>query len=286
MAERGSLSFDETFAEVVRNYRVLYDKECKDFKDKNKKLQAWEKVANEMGMTKDDAQTYFRNMRNKYSREKKKLGKAKVSGAGQDDVTEVKKDLSGMYPYLQWLEPYIVERKTKSNFGGFAADSECCEISDSDNESSASMSRSITPDGGLSSDASQPELVQSSMPKAQKASWKFHKQTNESKKKKSGCEEAELELIQSLGASIAKQGQVVEKEKDEDDIFGTLIASQLRQLPPDKKIWVKMQISNMVYEQMMHSIGGVSQYQTYPSYHAETSGNPFRDPKAPFGPFS
>ena len=48
----------------------------------------------------DDAQTYFRNMRNKYSREKKKLGKAKVSGAGQDDVTEAKKDLSEMYPYL------------------------------------------------------------------------------------------------------------------------------------------------------------------------------------------
>lgn len=47
-----SLSFDERFAEVVRNYRVLYDKECKDFKDKNKKLQAWETVANAMGMTK------------------------------------------------------------------------------------------------------------------------------------------------------------------------------------------------------------------------------------------
>ena len=178
----------------------------------------------------------------------------------------------------------MVERKTKSNFGGFAVDPECCEIYDSDNESSASMSRSITPDGGLSSDASPPELVQSSMTKAQKTSWKFHKQTNESKK--SGCEEAELELLQSLGASIAKQGQVVEKEKDEDDIFGTLIASQLRQPPPDKKIWFKMQISNMVYAQMMHSIGGVSQYQTYPSYRAETPGNPFQDPKAPFGPFS
>ena len=79
--------------------------------------------------------------------------------------------------------------------------------------------RSITPDGGLSSDTSQPELVESSMPKAQKTSWKFHKQTNESKKKKSGCEEAELELIQSLGASIAKQDKVV--EKDEDEVFGT-----------------------------------------------------------------
>ena len=64
-------------------------------------------------------------MRNKHSRQKKKLGKAKVSGAGQDDMIEVKKDLSEMYPYLQWLEPCIVERKIKSNFGGFGADTEC-----------------------------------------------------------------------------------------------------------------------------------------------------------------
>lgn len=78
----------------------------------------------------------------------------------------------------------------------------------------------------------------------------------------------------------------MEEEKDEDDIFATLIASQLQQPPPDKKIWFKMQISNMVYVQMMHSIGGVSQYQMYPSYRAETPGNPFQDPKAPFGPFS
>lgn len=166
-------------------------------------------------------------------------------------------------------------------------DSESCEVSDSDNESSgACLSRSITPDGGTASDTSHSELVQSRVSKAQKTSWKFHKQTNESKKKKSDCEEAELELIQSLGASIAKQGQIVEKEKDEDEIFGTLIASQLRQLPPDKKIWVKMQISNIMYEQMIHSVGGVSQYQTYLSYRAETTGNPFHDPKATFVPFS
>ena len=37
----------------------------------------------------------------------------------------------------------------------------------------------------------------------------------------------------------------MEKEKDEDQIFGTLIGSQLRQLPLEKKIWVKMQISNI-----------------------------------------
>ena len=89
-------------------------------------------------------------------------------------MTEVKKHLSEMYPYLHWLEPYIVERK-KSQFG---ADTKCCEISDSENESSPSTSRSITPDRGLSSETSQPEFGRSNMPKAQKTTWKFHKQDN------------------------------------------------------------------------------------------------------------
>ena len=79
----------------------------------------------------------------------------------------------------------------------------------------------------------------------------------------------------------------MEKEKHEAVLFGTLmIATQLWQLPPDKRIWAKMQILNMVYEQMMHSISGVSQHQTHPSYRAQTTGNPFCDPNAPFGPFS
>ena len=33
MAE-GTTNFEETFSEVVRNYRVLYDKECKELKIK------------------------------------------------------------------------------------------------------------------------------------------------------------------------------------------------------------------------------------------------------------
>lgn len=31
-------------------------------------------------------------------------------------MLEVKSTVSEIYPYLQWLGPFIVERKTKSNF--------------------------------------------------------------------------------------------------------------------------------------------------------------------------
>ena len=44
-------------------------------------------------------------------------------------------------------------------------------------------------------------------------------------------------------ASIVKdyRSQEKKKEKDEDETFGNLITSQLKQLPPNKKILVKMQ---------------------------------------------
>ena len=72
--------------------------------------------------------------------------------------------------------------------------------------------------------------------KAKRPSWKFHKQSStESKKTQNVTEEAEMALIQSLGASIVKDCRSQEKEKDEDEIFGNLITSQLKQLPPDKK---------------------------------------------------
>ena len=52
MAEAVTVDFDERFCKVVCKYRVLYDKGCKDFKDKRKKTQAWFQVGNTVGMTK------------------------------------------------------------------------------------------------------------------------------------------------------------------------------------------------------------------------------------------
>ena len=50
-----------------------------------------------------------------------------------------------------------------------------------------------------------------------------------------------MALIQSPVASIVKDYRSQEKEKDEDETFVNLITSQLKQLPPNKKILVKMQ---------------------------------------------
>ena len=69
-----------------------------------------------MIVTGDDAKSLFTNLRNKYSRDKKKIESKKVSGAGAEEVKEAVKETSEIFPFLQWLEPYIQPRRTVSNF--------------------------------------------------------------------------------------------------------------------------------------------------------------------------
>ena len=44
-------SLDKRVAEGVRRFPVLYDKSCKDFRDANKKKNAWEEVAKQAGLS-------------------------------------------------------------------------------------------------------------------------------------------------------------------------------------------------------------------------------------------
>ena len=127
--------------------------------------------------------------------------------------------------------------KNKSNF-----ETESIDISDSNDEGS-DTARSITPDIEAVSDTSKPPVKPTStkVTKTKQPSWKFHKQSStESKKTQNVAEKAEMTLIQSLGTSTVKDYKSQEKEKDDDEIFGNLITSQLKQLPPDKRILVKM----------------------------------------------
>ena len=59
------------------------------------------------------AEATFRNLRNKYGRERRKLKTASRSGAGASDVNV---ELSEMFPFLGWLGPYFLDRDTATNF--------------------------------------------------------------------------------------------------------------------------------------------------------------------------
>ena len=55
---------------------------------------------------------YFTNLRARYTRDRKKLQKARVSGSGSDDVAKVKDEVDDMFFFLSWLDPFYKPRKT------------------------------------------------------------------------------------------------------------------------------------------------------------------------------
>ena len=60
----------------------------------------------------EEAETAFRNLRNRYNRDKKNIGNATVSGTGTDSVTDAERETSELFLYLEWLEPYIQPRRS------------------------------------------------------------------------------------------------------------------------------------------------------------------------------
>jgi hypothetical protein len=49
------------------------------------------------------AENAFKNLRNRYTRDKKKIQGVKVSGTDIESVNDVKSETSEMFPYLAWL---------------------------------------------------------------------------------------------------------------------------------------------------------------------------------------
>lgn len=258
---------DEKLAETVREFPILYDKSLKDFKDRNKKNLAWSDVANTVGFASGklqkllfccevflhfsvyevlnheltinvligkDAEKAFKNLRNRYSRDKKKLQGAKVSGTDTKSVNEVKSETSDMFAYLAWLDDYIKPRRSSSNMVASASD-ECSNIDeDEDTDHKTDVS--------LDSDCiSEPAAIKSKTTGRTK---------NIKRSKREDFESAGIELIKSIGNKI-DQKKETEKDKDEETIFSELIGTQLKKMPMHDRLMAKMEINQTMYKFMM-----------------------------------
>ena len=69
---------------------------------------------------------------------------------------------------------------------------------------------------------------------------------------------AEVKVLQSIGAALGqgKKQTTSSSLKDEDELFGALhalIASQLHQIAAERKVRVKMQVYNILYQEVLAS---------------------------------
>ena len=104
---------EEILAETIRKYPVIYDKNKKLHKDKMVVENAWKKVVEEVGVESvDTAKRLFENLKKRFQRRRRKAKGS--SGTSTESVAEAKERLKEL-AYLSWLEPFIIQRKTKSN---------------------------------------------------------------------------------------------------------------------------------------------------------------------------
>ena len=82
--EQGNVS-NEKFMEEVARYHWVYHRNSKDFKDKNEKVNCWEKIGEKFNLSAAEAEVKFRKIRTAYGRYLKRL-KTLPSGSGRDAV--------------------------------------------------------------------------------------------------------------------------------------------------------------------------------------------------------
>ncbi|XP_067118580.1 transcription factor Adf-1-like [Centruroides vittatus] len=77
---------NEYFIETVRKYPCLYDKKCTDFKDTTLKKTIWTAIGEQFGISGDDAEKRWKNLRDRYTKERRKMRESHVSGASTSEV--------------------------------------------------------------------------------------------------------------------------------------------------------------------------------------------------------
>ena len=107
-----------TFMEEIQRYECIYNKFSMDFKNRRTRENAWETIGQKFGLTAEEAEKKYKNIRTSYTRYLKKV-KSVPSGSGRDAVSK-----TGEFGNLQWLDQHISHRKSASNWLNHESDEE------------------------------------------------------------------------------------------------------------------------------------------------------------------
>ncbi|XP_062849452.1 uncharacterized protein LOC134311730 [Trichomycterus rosablanca] len=99
-------SLEEKVAELVRAYPHLYDRSSRDFRDGQICANAWCEIAVKVEEEPEYCKSVWRNLRDKFTKAKKRL--LSKSGDGE------KHQVPTLYKQLSWLNPFVQIRNTEN----------------------------------------------------------------------------------------------------------------------------------------------------------------------------
>lgn len=184
------------------------------------------------------ARIAFYNLRTRFARKLKRKRSIKAGMSSTTDISMDGVEDEEHFTYLSWLETHIKTRRLTLN-----SDSKT-----SGNDYGNEDSDTDTPAFGQEESPSEMQGTNNLRPtkkvKLIKGKARLnHEMTNRP---------AEVHVLQSVGATLGRKNHDVSRH--EDEIFGAFVISQLRQIPQHRKILLKMQISNMLYNEVLSTL--------------------------------
>ena len=263
--EDQSVVDDETLMNLVQNYKVIYDKSSKSYKNRNSKKNAWEEIAKKLSMTVDECQRRYTTIRTRFSKYLKQHREAKKTGTGADDMPKIRQD----YEYLRWLTVHIKHRVGTSNF---TSEQEEIDLGDDGVEKSSQEDMLVDDQGSihdvrsgsvLTDDTSCTSIDQDDETVKVHVKQKRSSSSDDSissssgkiKKKKLKDKLTNAEIDHEFFSTMSRINQAIQSEEstnksvdDEDRLFCLSLVNQLKRMNPRDKSLVKIEILKAFHE--------------------------------------
>ncbi|KAL1494819.1 hypothetical protein ABEB36_010351 [Hypothenemus hampei] len=236
---------DSKLIDLVHSYDHLYDRKRSDFKDIKKKENSWKEIALLTNYSVSDVQNRWKYLREKYSRERNSSNLPSGSAAPDKRPWHLLKS-------LQWLEPYMQKRRSKSNLEGNVDESliekrktqekenvfeEPDEINMNQLDTRKSQDIIFIEDVDFSSSVGSSSGTQSIASTPSKKVLKNSRKSTESE-----VLSTFHNMSQEMKSTINLLKNKNKTEEDEDDLFGKLIATELKKKSIRKKKELKRKI--------------------------------------------
>ena len=154
-----------------------------------------------------------------------------------------------MCMFLAWLDPYVQPRRSSSNL---IVIDETSQLDDADIEDEgictpvdSSSGRSITPDPSF-----EPKSLKSKSLKSKVTGRPKYLHAKRPRVNNEAIEGAEMDFLKSIGNHLVSRDSQRE-QKDEERLFGELVAAQLRKMPTQERLTTKMEINNLIFSRLL-----------------------------------